>query len=99
MRNNSKGIRWADFCKVCDHYFGKATQQATSHRVYKMTWEGDPRVNIQNDKGKGKPYQVEQVIKAIDKIEQIAKEKAEQDKKEKEEKEQLAKQKKGKDKR
>jgi hypothetical protein len=30
---------------------------------------GDPRVNIQNDKGKAKAYQVRQVLKAIDKKE------------------------------
>jgi hypothetical protein len=30
---------------------------------------GDPRVNIQNDKGKAKPYQVRQVLAAIDKKE------------------------------
>jgi hypothetical protein len=30
---------------------------------------GDPRVNIQNDRGKAKAYQVRQVLKAIDKKE------------------------------
>ena len=30
---------------------------------------GDARVNIQNHKGKAKPYQVKQVLLAIDKIE------------------------------
>ena len=30
---------------------------------------GDPRVNIQNDKGKAKPYQVRQIIEAIEKLE------------------------------
>lgn len=30
---------------------------------------GDPRVNIQNHKGKAKPYQVRQVLLAIEKIE------------------------------
>jgi hypothetical protein len=30
---------------------------------------GDPRVNIQNDKGKAKAYQVRQVLAAIDKKE------------------------------
>lgn len=32
-------------------------------------WPGDPRVNILNDKGKAKAYQVRQVLKAIDKKE------------------------------
>jgi len=34
-----------------------------------MPWPGDPGVNIQNDKGKAKPYQVRQVLVAIDKKE------------------------------
>lgn len=96
MRNSSTGIRYADLCKVCDHYFGEPRQQGTSHRVYRMPWEGDPRVNIQDDKGKAKPYQVVQVIKAIDELDRLAKEKVEQEKKEKKEKEQLVKEKKGK---
>ena len=32
---------------------------------------GDPRVNIQNDKGKAKPYQVRQVVKTIEKLERM----------------------------
>lgn len=40
-----------------------------SHRVYKMPWPGDPRINIQNHKGKAKIYQVKQVLKAIIQLE------------------------------
>jgi len=32
-------------------------------------WSGDPRVNIQNDKGMAKIYQVRQVLKAIERLE------------------------------
>jgi hypothetical protein len=38
-----------------------------------MPWSRDPRVNIQNDKGKAKAYQVKQVLAAIDKLEEIKK--------------------------
>lgn len=69
MRNNSKGIAYNDLCKVCDHYFGEARQSGSSHRVYKTPWVGDPRVNIQDDKGKAKSYQVRQVLKAIARLE------------------------------
>ena len=68
MRRNPKNIRFSELCLVCDHYFGTARQNSTSHRVYKTPWGGDPRVNIQEDKGKGKPYQVKQVLKAIEKL-------------------------------
>ena len=69
MRQNPKGIRFRDLCKVCDYYFGKARQSGSSHRIYKTPWQGDPRVNIQNDKGKAKVYQVKQVVKAIERLE------------------------------
>lgn len=68
MRNNPKGIRFNDLCRVCGHYFGVPRQQGTSHRIYKMPWQGDPRVNIQNDKGMAKTYQVKQVLKAIERL-------------------------------
>jgi len=69
MRNNPAGVRFADVCKICDHYFGQARQASGSHRVYKTPWSGDPRVNIQNSKGYAKAYQVKQIIKAIERLE------------------------------
>ncbi len=68
MRKNSKGIKFSDLCKVCDHYFGVSRQSGSSHRVYKTPWIGDPRVNIQNNGGKAKAYQVKQVLRAIERI-------------------------------
>lgn len=70
MRKNPASVRFSDLAKVCDHYFGKPRQKATSHRVYKTPWQGDPRVNIQRGKGgKAKVYQVRQVLAAIRKLE------------------------------
>jgi len=69
MRRNPKGIRFKQLTKVCDHYFGKPRKSGTSHRVYKTPWAGDPRVNVQNSKGKAKAYQVRQVLMAIDRLE------------------------------
>ena len=69
MRRNPKGVRFRDVCKVCDFYFGEARQKGSSHRIYKMPWQGDPRVNIQNHKGMAKAYQVRQILKAIDRLE------------------------------
>ncbi len=68
MRSAPTSVRFADLSKVCDHYFGEPRQQGTSHRVYRMPWQGDPRVNIQDDHGKAKPYQVRQVLAAIEKL-------------------------------
>jgi hypothetical protein len=69
MRRNPKGITFSELCKVCDHYFGEPRQVGGSHRIYKTPWPGDPRVNIQNDKGMAKAYQVKQVLKAIERLE------------------------------
>ncbi|WP_263079846.1 toxin HicA [Endozoicomonas sp. Mp262] len=69
MRANPKGVCFKDLCKVCDAYFGAARQMGSSHRIYKTPWQGDPRVNIQNNKGMAKPYQVKQVLQAIDRME------------------------------
>jgi len=69
MKQNSNGIRFADICKVCDHYFGYPRQKGLNHRVYKTVWQGDPRVNIQNAKGKAKAYQVKQILNAIRRLE------------------------------
>jgi hypothetical protein len=68
MRRNPKGVSFGDLCKVCDHFFGEARQSGSSHRIYKTPWPGDPRVNIQNDKGMAKAYQVKQVLKAIERL-------------------------------
>ena len=67
---NPSNVKFTDLCRVCEHYFGKARQSGSSHRIYKTPWQGDPRVNIQNSKGKAKAYQVKQVIKAIERLEE-----------------------------
>ena len=69
MRCNPTGIRFDELCKICDYFFGEPRQTRSSHRVYKTPWQGDPRVNIQNAKGMAKPYQVRQVLRAIDRLE------------------------------
>jgi hypothetical protein len=68
MNRNRKNIRFVELCKVCEHYFGPPRQSGSSHMVYKTPWIGDPRANIQNDKGMAKAYQVKQVLKAIERL-------------------------------
>lgn len=69
MRNNPRGVRFADLASVCRHFFGEPRQSGSSHQVYRTPWPGDPRVNIQDDHGRAKPYQVRQVIAAVEKLE------------------------------
>ncbi|MFM7567230.1 MAG: toxin HicA [Betaproteobacteria bacterium] len=61
-------VRFADLQKVCEAYFGKPRQGGSSHAVYRTPWPGNPRVNIQNDKGRAKAYQVRQVLLAIERL-------------------------------
>ncbi|MCL6422880.1 toxin HicA [Brachybacterium sp. JHP9] len=69
MRRSPGGVRFVDLVRVCDYYFGESRQRGTSHRVYRMPWVGDPRVNIQDDHGMAKAYQVKQVLAALAKLE------------------------------
>lgn len=66
LRDSPQNMRYADLARVCDHFFGPPRQHGTSHRVYRMPWPGDPRVNIQRgNAGMAKTHQVKQVLAAI----------------------------------
>lgn len=68
MRRQPTNVKFVDLLRVCQDNFGKPRQSGSSHAIFKTPWPGDPRVNIQNDKGKAKAYQVRQVLLAIDKL-------------------------------
>jgi hypothetical protein len=68
MRRTPRNVRFADLFKLCVEHFGEPRQRGTSHAVFKTPWPGDPRVNIQEEKGKAKAYQVRQVLLAIDRL-------------------------------
>ena len=68
MRTEPTNVRFADLQRICEHFFGNPRQHGSSHTIYKTPWPGNPRVNIQNDKGKAKAYQVRQVLLAIERL-------------------------------
>ena len=68
MRTEPTNVRFADLQRICEHFFGNPRQHGGSHTIYKTPWPGNPRVNIQNDKGKAKAYQVRQVLLAIERL-------------------------------
>ena len=68
MRTEPANVRFSELQRVCETYFGKPRQNGSSHAIYKTPWLGDPRVNIQNNKGKAKAYQVRQVLLAIERL-------------------------------
>jgi hypothetical protein len=67
MGNNPKNVKFVDLCKICKYYFGEP-RIIGSHRMYKTPWQGDSRINIQNDHGNAKAYQVKQILQAIEKL-------------------------------
>lgn len=69
LRNSQTNVRYADLFNVCTHYFGKPRQERTSHAKFETPWGGEPYVNIQSKNAQAKPYQVKQVLAAIDKLE------------------------------
>lgn len=71
MRREPANVRFRDLKKVCEAHFGRPRQTGSSHAVFKTPWVGDPRINIQDDRGKAKVYQVRQVLLAIEKLEGI----------------------------
>ena len=69
LRKEPRNVRFDDLRKVCDYFFGQPRRHG-SHFVYRTPWQGDPRVNIQARRGMAKPYQVRQVLKAIERLEE-----------------------------
>lgn len=71
MRNAPQNVPYADLHAVCIHFFGKPRQGGSSHAVFRTPWPGDPRVNIQRSSdGEAKAYQVRQVLKAVEKLQE-----------------------------
>jgi len=68
MRCEPANVRFVELFRVCEAFFGKPRQSGSSHAIFKTPWPGDPRVNIQNDRGSAKVYQVRQVLAAIERL-------------------------------
>jgi hypothetical protein len=68
LEHEPANVRFNDLLRVCEHFFGKPRQTGSSHAVCKMPWQGDPRINIQDDKGKAKAYRVRQALAAISRL-------------------------------
>lgn len=68
-RRSPGSLSFNDACALAEYYFGPPRKGSGSHvAIFKMGWQGDPRVNLQKgDGGKAKRYQVEQLLTAIDK--------------------------------
>jgi hypothetical protein len=60
-------LRFRPLLRLCAQFFG-APRIRGSHHIFKMPWAGDPRINLQEDGNQAKPYQVQQVIRALKKL-------------------------------
>ena len=67
LKRNPQGVRFAELSKILDRWFGTPRQKG-SHSIYRTPWRGDPRLNIQNDNGMAKVYQVRQAIRALERL-------------------------------
>jgi hypothetical protein len=73
MRNNPAGVKFSALQRICDHYFWAPRIAKGSHRIHKTPWSGNPGINIQNDRGHAKGYQVKLVPEAIERLEIVDK--------------------------
>jgi hypothetical protein len=64
---NPKNVKFIDLLQICIKYFGDP-RISGSHHIFKMPWQGDPRINIQKDGNMAKEYQVKAVVNAIKKL-------------------------------
>jgi hypothetical protein len=76
---NPKNVRFVDLLQICIKYFGNPRIKG-SHHIFKTSWQGDPRINIQKDGNMAKEYQVKSVIRAIEKLEKEKNKQIEQNK-------------------
>ena len=69
--SNINNVRFERLLVICKHFFGEYRNKGSSHHIFKVPWSGDPRINLQKDGSKAKSYQVKQVIKCLERLEEI----------------------------
>jgi hypothetical protein len=60
-------MRFRALLAICAGFFGEARIRG-SHHIFTMPWPGDPRINLQAEGSEAKPYQVQQVLRALKKL-------------------------------
>src|ERR1044072_6774844 len=67
LTQGRRNIRFAYLVRLCQEHFG-CERIRGSHHIFKTPWPGDPRIDLQRDGSKAKPYQVDQVIAALERL-------------------------------
>jgi hypothetical protein len=75
LNKSEKQIRFSRLVATCEFFFGNY-RVSGSHHIFKTPWQGDPRINLQKEKGNNaKPYQVRQVLRALRKLKELEEDK------------------------
>jgi hypothetical protein len=67
LSGNEANIRFVRLVTIATMFFGSPRIKG-SHYIFKMPWPGDPRINLQKERGKAKYYQVRQLISALERL-------------------------------
>ena len=66
IQNNSENVRYSDFVILIKAFSFKRTRGEGSHEIFRCKDIADI-VNIQNNKGKAKSYQIKQFLSIVEK--------------------------------
>ena len=64
IQNSSKNIRYGDFVTLIEAFSFRRIRGEGSHNIYERI-DVPEMVNIQNEEGKAKPYQVKQFMSLV----------------------------------
>jgi hypothetical protein len=67
LEGSRANMRFREVVALCTRFFGKPRIRG-SHHIFKTPWPGNPRLNLQEQGGDAKPYQVRDVIRALKKL-------------------------------
>jgi hypothetical protein len=70
LDGHETNTRFQRLITICTTFFG-APRVEGRHHIFKTPWPADPRINLQLGKGKAKPYQVRQVVKALQRLKDV----------------------------
>ena len=66
IMNNQKNVLFNDFIIVVEAFGFNSTRREGSHRIFKNTNVAE-LINLQNENGKAKPYQIKQFLSLVEK--------------------------------
>jgi predicted RNA binding protein YcfA (HicA-like mRNA interferase family) len=61
----SRNIRFGDFCKVAGAFGYRLDRVSGSHHIFEHPQASRP-LNLQNDRGQAKPYQIRQFLRDVE---------------------------------